>query len=81
MHMHLFKIVHISQHVAFELFCFNQGGYYTSLLTSKCRLISVNSNLWYTSDHVFDNSTTDPADQFHWLEHQMLLARNNGEKV
>ena len=56
------------------------GGFYSAKTRSGLRLICVNSNLWYYRDQLSANET-DPAEHFHWMEKEMLSARNDKEKV
>ncbi|KAF7254311.1 Acid sphingomyelinase-like phosphodiesterase 3a [Varanus komodoensis] len=61
------------------------GGFYTqtfrsNLTAQPLRIISLNTVLYYSPNHVTENMT-DPANQFEWLEHVLEAAHQNKEKV
>ncbi|XP_063299529.1 acid sphingomyelinase-like phosphodiesterase 3a [Pelobates fuscus] len=62
-----------------------KGGYYSQIYKSSqtaqsLRIISLNTNLYYSPNKVTVNMT-DPADQFEWLEETLKASRQNNEKV
>ncbi|KAM4771015.1 cyclic GMP-AMP phosphodiesterase SMPDL3A [Rhinophrynus dorsalis] len=62
-----------------------KGGYYSQIVKtgkSDCplRIISLNTNLYYSPNKVTVNMT-DPANQFEWLEDTLHTSRQNNEKV
>ncbi|XP_069830995.1 cyclic GMP-AMP phosphodiesterase SMPDL3A [Dendropsophus ebraccatus] len=64
---------------------FRKGGYYSQIyksngLSHPLRIISLNTNLYYSPNKETFNMT-DPADQFEWLEETLKLSRQNNEKV
>ncbi|XP_040285025.1 acid sphingomyelinase-like phosphodiesterase 3a [Bufo bufo] len=64
---------------------FRKGGYYSQIFKSNgtshpLRIISLNTNLYYSPNKVTFNMT-DPADQFQWLEETLKLSRQNNEKA
>ncbi|KAL3864256.1 hypothetical protein ACJMK2_005957 [Sinanodonta woodiana] len=61
---------------------FLKGGYYTLLLEAapKIRMMSLNTNLYYTSNKQTSNQT-DPAGQFQWMESVLNNSRKLQEKV
>ncbi|KAE8602331.1 hypothetical protein XENTR_v10013950 [Xenopus tropicalis] len=64
---------------------FRKGGYYSQIYKSNksahsLRIISLNTNLYYTPNKVTVNMT-DPANQFEWLEDTLKISRQNNEKV
>ncbi|CAF1515832.1 unnamed protein product [Rotaria sp. Silwood1] len=58
-----------------------RGGFYTTIVRSGLRLISLNTN-YYASDNywLFINST-DPLNQLEWLIQWLQYAEDHGEKV
>lgn len=61
------------------------GGFYTQLFESNSssqplRIISLNTNLYYSPNSVTVN-ITDPADQFAWLEEILETSSQKKEKV
>ncbi|XP_064596445.1 acid sphingomyelinase-like phosphodiesterase 3b [Liolophura sinensis] len=62
---------------------FRKGGYYSSLIRPGLRLISLNTNLYYTRNRLALNFTdmTDPAGQFKWLNDTLAAAVRTKEKV
>ncbi|GAB1607193.1 hypothetical protein Ahia01_001002500, partial [Argonauta hians] len=59
---------------------FVKAGYYTTVISPGFRLISLNTNLYYSLNTLTANST-DPGAQLRWLRHQLEQARLNNEKV
>ncbi|KAG8444288.1 hypothetical protein GDO86_009463, partial [Hymenochirus boettgeri] len=64
---------------------FRKGGYYSQIYKSNksvhpLRIISLNTNLYYSPNKVTVNMT-DPADQFKWLEETLQVSRQDNEKV
>ncbi|XP_071405093.1 cyclic GMP-AMP phosphodiesterase SMPDL3A isoform X2 [Pithys albifrons albifrons] len=64
---------------------FRKGGFYTQLFESgdssqPLRIISLNTNLYYSPNSVTVN-ITDPADQFAWLEGILETSSEKKEKV
>ncbi|XP_075059105.1 cyclic GMP-AMP phosphodiesterase SMPDL3A [Mixophyes fleayi] len=64
---------------------FRKGGYYSQIYKSNMssnplRIVSLNTNLYYSPNKVTVNMT-DPADQFAWLEETLQFSRQNNEKV
>ncbi|EGC32843.1 hypothetical protein DICPUDRAFT_37701 [Dictyostelium purpureum] len=56
------------------------GGYYTELVEPGFRIVSLNTNLYYTQDKQCINMT-DPAGQLEWLNSTLASAALAGEKV
>ena len=56
------------------------GGYYTTVIKSGFRLVSLNTVYYYTNDKLTAN-VTDPANQFRWFDDVMINATSNNEKV
>ncbi|KAM8953648.1 cyclic GMP-AMP phosphodiesterase SMPDL3A [Pelodytes ibericus] len=62
-----------------------KGGYYSQMYKSiqsayPLRIISLNTNLYYSPNNVTLNMT-DPAGQLEWLEDTLKTSRQNNEKV
>ncbi|KAM9316661.1 cyclic GMP-AMP phosphodiesterase SMPDL3A [Gastrophryne carolinensis] len=62
-----------------------KGGYYSQIYKSNetkvpLRIISLNTNLYYSPNNVTIN-ITDPADQLVWLEETLQFSKQKGEKV
>nr|XP_023394451.1 acid sphingomyelinase-like phosphodiesterase 3a isoform X2 [Loxodonta africana] len=59
-----------------------KGGFYSQKVTanSSLRIISLNTNLYYSPNIVTLNKT-DPANQFEWLENTLNSSWQNKEKV
>uniref|UniRef100_A0A8D0GY25 Acid sphingomyelinase-like phosphodiesterase n=1 Tax=Sphenodon punctatus TaxID=8508 RepID=A0A8D0GY25_SPHPU len=62
-----------------------KGGFYTqifqtSITSQPLRIISLNTNLYYSPNSVTLNMT-DPANQFEWLENTLEKSLQNKEKV
>ncbi|XP_023341908.1 acid sphingomyelinase-like phosphodiesterase 3b [Eurytemora carolleeae] len=62
-----------------------KGGYFsvgpdTNIIDFKLRIIGLNSNLWYQSNHLVSDKP-DPADQFRNFEEELKSARENKERV
>uniref|UniRef100_G1SFK1 Acid sphingomyelinase-like phosphodiesterase n=1 Tax=Oryctolagus cuniculus TaxID=9986 RepID=G1SFK1_RABIT len=57
-----------------------KGGFYTQKVTNNLRIISLNTNLYY-SPNVVTLNKTDPANQFEWLENTLNNSQKNREKV
>ncbi|KAM9003723.1 acid sphingomyelinase-like phosphodiesterase 3a [Sarcophilus harrisii] len=62
-----------------------RGGFYSQTVPShlssqSLRIISLNTNLYYSPNAVTLNKT-DPANQFEWLENTLNSSRQNKEKV
>ncbi|XP_075453286.1 cyclic GMP-AMP phosphodiesterase SMPDL3A isoform X2 [Ascaphus truei] len=67
------------------LITLREGGYYSQIYPSNAtahplRIISLNTNLYYSPNKVTINMT-DPANQFEWLEDTLKNSRQNHEKV
>ena len=56
------------------------GGYYTTLINDKFRLISINS-LYYDNNNILIDNNTDVANQFVWLNTILTFAVENNETV
>ncbi|XP_053314993.1 acid sphingomyelinase-like phosphodiesterase 3a [Spea bombifrons] len=64
---------------------FRKGGYYSQIYKSSptalpLRIISLNTNLYYSPNKVTLN-ISDPAGQLDWLEETLKASRQNNEKV
>ncbi|KAL4235939.1 hypothetical protein ACF0H5_004328 [Mactra antiquata] len=59
---------------------FHNGGYYSSHISEKIKLLGLNTNLYYDQDKL-TKDLADPADQFNWMEEQLKSARRKDEKV
>ncbi|XP_067144161.1 acid sphingomyelinase-like phosphodiesterase 3b [Centruroides vittatus] len=59
---------------------FLQGGYYSFPLSSSLTILGLNTILWYKSNTLTLNST-DPANQYIWLENELMEAEKEGKKV
>ncbi|KAH3787782.1 acid sphingomyelinase-like phosphodiesterase 3b [Dreissena polymorpha] len=59
---------------------FRKGAYYTVKTPQGLRIISLNTNLYYTSDKETVN-VSDPADQLQWLNATLVNAKTSNEKV
>uniref|UniRef100_A0AAR2IQL2 Acid sphingomyelinase-like phosphodiesterase n=1 Tax=Pygocentrus nattereri TaxID=42514 RepID=A0AAR2IQL2_PYGNA len=57
-----------------------EGGFYSQLIKPGLRLVSLNTNLYYTPNKVTENMT-DPAGQFKWLQDTLELSKQGMEKV
>ncbi|XP_062857098.1 acid sphingomyelinase-like phosphodiesterase 3a [Trichomycterus rosablanca] len=57
-----------------------KGGFYSQLIKPGLRLVSLNTNLYYSPNKVTVNMS-DPADQFQWLQDTLELSKTNSEKV
>ncbi|XP_056620325.1 acid sphingomyelinase-like phosphodiesterase 3a [Triplophysa dalaica] len=57
-----------------------RGGFYSHVIKPGLRLMSLNTNLYYSPNKVTVN-VSDPAGQFQWLEETLELSRKNLEKV
>ena len=55
------------------------GGYYTVKTNYSLRIIALNTNMYYKDTLTRD--LDDPADQFAWLEAQLVAAATKKEKV
>ncbi|XP_064596451.1 acid sphingomyelinase-like phosphodiesterase 3b [Liolophura sinensis] len=62
---------------------FRKGGYYSSSIRPGLRLISLNTNMYYTRNRLSLNFTDsdDPAGQFEWFNDTLAAAVRNKEKV
>ncbi|KAH3787791.1 hypothetical protein DPMN_165920 [Dreissena polymorpha] len=56
------------------------GAYYTVKTPHGLRIISLNTNLYYTSDKATVN-VSDPADQLQWLNATLVNAKTSNERV
>ncbi|XP_018598045.1 cyclic GMP-AMP phosphodiesterase SMPDL3A [Scleropages formosus] len=56
------------------------GGFYSQLVQPGLRVVSLNTNLYYSPNKVTTNMT-DPAGQFRWLMETLESSRQNAEKV
>lgn len=59
---------------------FRHGGYYSYSVSSNLIILGLNTILWYNFNRLTLNST-DPADQFVWLENELMNAKNKDKKV
>lgn len=57
-----------------------KGGFYSLVIKPGLRLLSLNTNLYYSPNEVTVNMS-DPAGQFQWLQETLELSRQNMEKV
>ncbi|RXN10105.1 acid sphingomyelinase-like phosphodiesterase 3a [Labeo rohita] len=57
-----------------------KGGFYSLVIKPGLRLVSLNTNLYYSPNQVTVNMT-DPAGQFQWLQETLELSRQKMEKV
>ncbi|XP_030626479.1 cyclic GMP-AMP phosphodiesterase SMPDL3A [Chanos chanos] len=57
-----------------------EGGFYSQVIQPKLRLVSLNTNLYYSPNKATVNMT-DPAGQFEWLQNSLERSRQNMEKV
>ncbi|XP_035277832.1 acid sphingomyelinase-like phosphodiesterase 3a [Anguilla anguilla] len=57
-----------------------RGGFYSLVILPKLRLVSLNTNLYYSPNKVTVNMT-DPAGQFEWLEATLETCRQSDEKA
>ncbi|TRY89888.1 hypothetical protein DNTS_034222 [Danionella cerebrum] len=57
-----------------------KGGFYSMLVKPGLRLVSLNTNLYYSPNEVTVNMS-DPVGQFQWLQEALELSRQNKEKV
>ncbi|XP_016150081.1 cyclic GMP-AMP phosphodiesterase SMPDL3A [Sinocyclocheilus grahami] len=57
-----------------------KGGFYSLVIKPGLRLVSLNTNLYYSPNQVTVNMT-DPAGQFQWLQETLELSRQKLEKV
>jgi hypothetical protein len=58
------------------------GAYYTQMVnpSSKLRVVVINSHL-YAENNKATEGTSDPGDQYAWLQTVLKAAQNNSEKV
>ncbi|RXN03407.1 acid sphingomyelinase-like phosphodiesterase 3a [Labeo rohita] len=56
-----------------------KGGFYSLVIKPGLRLVSLNTNLYYSPNQVTVNMT-DPAGQFQWLQETLELSRQKMEK-
>lgn len=59
---------------------FRNGGYYSSHISKKIKLLGLNTNLYYSQDKL-TKGLPDPANQFMWLSNQLESARKKNEQV
>ncbi|XP_053394460.1 acid sphingomyelinase-like phosphodiesterase 3b [Mercenaria mercenaria] len=59
---------------------FHNGGYYSSHISEKIKLLGLNTNLYYDQDKL-TKGLTDPANQLKWIEDQLEAARKKNEQV
>lgn len=57
------------------------GGFYSVLVSSGFRLISLNTNYCHSMSWWLMVNSTDPAKELQWLIYELQLAENSGEKV
>ncbi|KAJ8270738.1 hypothetical protein GJAV_G00118680 [Gymnothorax javanicus] len=62
------------------LLTFRKGGFYSQVISPNLRLVSLNTNLYYSPNKVTVNMT-DPAGQFEWLEDTLETCRQSNEKA
>ncbi|CAF1012169.1 unnamed protein product, partial [Didymodactylos carnosus] len=58
-----------------------RGAFYTTLIHSGLRLISLNMNYCSTENYWLFINSTDPLDQLQWLVNWLQYAEDNNEKV
>lgn len=66
--------------VRIHVTCLHEGGFYSLVIKPGLRLVSLNTNLYYSPNEVTVNMS-DPAGQFQWLQETLELSRQNMEKV
>ncbi|XP_052775676.1 acid sphingomyelinase-like phosphodiesterase 3b [Mya arenaria] len=59
---------------------FHNGGYYSSKISEKLRLIGLNTNLYYDQDRL-TKDLPDPAQQMDFLDKQLQEARKHNQMV
>ncbi|KAF7690498.1 acid sphingomyelinase-like phosphodiesterase 3a [Silurus meridionalis] len=57
-----------------------KGGFYSQLIKPGLRLVSLNTNLYYSPNKVTVNMS-DPAGQYQWLQDTLELSKQSMEKV
>ncbi|XP_066533196.1 acid sphingomyelinase-like phosphodiesterase 3a isoform X2 [Hoplias malabaricus] len=57
-----------------------EGGFYSQLIKPGLRLLSLNTNLYYSPNKATEN-LTDPSGQFKWLQETLELAKQKLERV
>ncbi|KAJ8396251.1 hypothetical protein AAFF_G00021180 [Aldrovandia affinis] len=57
-----------------------KGGFYSQVIRPNLRLVSLNTNLYYSPNNVTVN-ITDPAGQFEWLQDTLETCRQSDEKA
>ncbi|KAG7316394.1 hypothetical protein KOW79_019935 [Hemibagrus wyckioides] len=57
-----------------------KGGFYSQLIKPGLRLVSLNTNLYYSPNKVTVNMS-DPAGQYQWLQDTLELSKQNMERV
>ncbi|XP_076817204.1 acid sphingomyelinase-like phosphodiesterase 3b [Clavelina lepadiformis] len=60
---------------------FRSNGYYSTEVTPGLCVISLNTNIWYSSNHQIDEDDNDPGGQFQWLENTLSEMKKNKEKA
>jgi len=56
------------------------GGYYSSQVSEKLRLVGLNTNLYYNQD-LLTKDLSDPANQLVFLQKELDEARKHGQMV
>jgi len=56
------------------------GGYYSSQVSEKLRLVGLNTNLYYNQD-LLTKDLSDPANQLGFLQKELDEARKHGQMV
>ena len=67
-------------HVFTTFYFILKGGYYSQQVSDNIRLLALNTNLYYRSNHV-TKEMSDPAGQLEWLKHQLNDSRHAKQKV
>ncbi|KAG9283069.1 acid sphingomyelinase-like phosphodiesterase 3a [Astyanax mexicanus] len=57
-----------------------EGGFYSQLIKPGLRVVSLNTNFYYTPNKATEN-LTDPGGQFKWLQDTLELSKQSLEKV
>ncbi|XP_072512687.1 cyclic GMP-AMP phosphodiesterase SMPDL3A [Salminus brasiliensis] len=57
-----------------------EGGFYSQLIKPGLRLVSLNTNFYYSPNKATEN-LTDPGGQFKWLQDTLELSKQNMERV
>jgi hypothetical protein len=63
---------------------YSTGGYYfisRSETNLPFHLVGLNTNIYYKSNHLVEDTESDPLDQFHWLKTKLTDFQNKNEKA